>query len=275
MLSKLLLAAFTAGALCVAPCIDARKITKHQMKVKQLEAANRWKYQHPTRATSGGVQNFTFSNPKAARKYSNFIAIWHGADCMTDVLFVDFWVDGSNIPEVHFDVGPSWSGLLPISSNPGETRKVCIMLGQGRGMLLKWTSVNSAILLVLPTWSSRKQGWNHFLVSHSGPLNLAELILICILQDKWYESIIFHQFANTKLSSWFVTRRTWMLIAWRNAAGKWRKFSIGLIINWQWHLSPALQLDHWHGQTYSERVQLDQPLQHAVRRTTCRYRYVL
>jgi carboxypeptidase D len=71
MLSKLLLAAFAAGALCVAPCIDARKMTKHQMKAKQLEAANRWHNQRPIKPTSGGVQNFTFSNPKAARKYSN------------------------------------------------------------------------------------------------------------------------------------------------------------------------------------------------------------
>jgi hypothetical protein len=33
-------------------------------------------------------------------------------------------VDGSTIPLVDFDVGPSWSGLLPISADPNETRKV-------------------------------------------------------------------------------------------------------------------------------------------------------
>ncbi|OBZ66575.1 Carboxypeptidase cpdS [Grifola frondosa] len=36
----------------------------------------------------------------------------------------DFYVDGASIPEVDFDVGPSWSGLLPISGNPGETRQL-------------------------------------------------------------------------------------------------------------------------------------------------------
>lgn len=36
----------------------------------------------------------------------------------------DFYVDGTTIPEVEFDVGPSYSGLLPISSDPNETRQV-------------------------------------------------------------------------------------------------------------------------------------------------------
>jgi carboxypeptidase D len=35
-------------------------------------------------------------------------------------------VDGKSIPEVDFDVGPSWSGLLPISANANETRKVSL-----------------------------------------------------------------------------------------------------------------------------------------------------
>ena len=35
-------------------------------------------------------------------------------------------MDGTTIPEVDFDVGPSWSGLLPISRNKNETRKVRI-----------------------------------------------------------------------------------------------------------------------------------------------------
>lgn len=36
----------------------------------------------------------------------------------------EFYVDGTTIPDVDFDVGPSWSGLLPVSSDPNETRKV-------------------------------------------------------------------------------------------------------------------------------------------------------
>lgn len=36
----------------------------------------------------------------------------------------EFYVDGANLPEVDFDAGPSWAGLMPISSHPDETRKV-------------------------------------------------------------------------------------------------------------------------------------------------------
>ncbi|GJJ15863.1 hypothetical protein Clacol_010141 [Clathrus columnatus] len=68
-----------------------------------------------TRATdkktnpSSGPQNITFTNPKAS----------------------EFYVDGTSIPEVSFDVGPSWAGLLPISSSPNETRKVVTNGGPG------------------------------------------------------------------------------------------------------------------------------------------------
>lgn len=36
----------------------------------------------------------------------------------------EFYVDGKSLPEVDFDAGPSWAGLLPISGNANETRKV-------------------------------------------------------------------------------------------------------------------------------------------------------
>ncbi|KAK0212398.1 alpha/beta-hydrolase [Desarmillaria ectypa] len=36
----------------------------------------------------------------------------------------EFFVDGTKIPEVNFDAGPSWSGLMPISADPNETRKL-------------------------------------------------------------------------------------------------------------------------------------------------------
>jgi carboxypeptidase D len=39
-------------------------------------------------------------------------------------LNAEFFVDGTSIPEVDFDVGPSWAGLLPISADANETRKV-------------------------------------------------------------------------------------------------------------------------------------------------------
>lgn len=44
----------------------------------------------------------------------------------TDIylLLVEFWVNGTAIPDVHFDVGESYAGLLPISEKRGETRKL-------------------------------------------------------------------------------------------------------------------------------------------------------
>ncbi|TFK67288.1 alpha/beta-hydrolase [Pluteus cervinus] len=47
-------------------------------------------------------KNITFADPKASQ----------------------FWVNGTTIPDVDFDVGDSWSGLIPISSDPKETRKL-------------------------------------------------------------------------------------------------------------------------------------------------------
>ena len=37
-----------------------------------------------------------------------------------------FYVDGTTIPDVDWDVGPSWAGLLPISGDALETRKVSL-----------------------------------------------------------------------------------------------------------------------------------------------------
>jgi len=73
--------------------------------------------------TAPGVQNITFSNPKASA----------------------FFVDGKSIPLVDFDVGPSWAGLLPISGDPNETRKLFFWFfppGPGGSLddLLFWTN---------------------------------------------------------------------------------------------------------------------------------------
>ncbi|KAJ7594632.1 alpha/beta-hydrolase [Mycena floridula] len=60
----------------------------------------------PERETSGAhtkrQSTITFSNPAADA----------------------FFVDGTTIPLVNFDAGPSWSGLIPISGDPSETRKL-------------------------------------------------------------------------------------------------------------------------------------------------------
>ncbi|KAI0051492.1 alpha/beta-hydrolase [Auriscalpium vulgare] len=56
-----------------------------------------------------------------------------------------FLVNGKGIPDVNFDVGPSYSGLLPISSNSNETRKLFFWYfppsGQGStNDLILWTN---------------------------------------------------------------------------------------------------------------------------------------
>ncbi|TDL17652.1 alpha/beta-hydrolase [Rickenella mellea] len=86
---------------------SARQLSKSHLKALQLKAAERFTAsKQPARlaaAPSGTrVKNITFHNPKAS----------------------SFYVDGKGIPEVDFDIGPSWSGLIPISGNANETRKL-------------------------------------------------------------------------------------------------------------------------------------------------------
>ncbi|KAJ7667096.1 alpha/beta-hydrolase [Mycena rosella] len=77
-------------------------MTKAELHAKQLAAAQRYQRPAPVRAAVPKSNNITFTNPKAS----------------------EFYVDGTTIPLVDFDVGPSWSGLMPISANANETRKL-------------------------------------------------------------------------------------------------------------------------------------------------------
>ncbi|KAG1740196.1 Alpha/Beta hydrolase protein [Suillus paluster] len=99
-----LLAIFATLLAVVAA--GARKMTKQEVSECQLEAAKRWQTNGPAaRAPNvkrSDVQNVTFTNPKAS----------------------EFYVNGSSLPLVGFDVGPSWAGLLPISNSPNETRQL-------------------------------------------------------------------------------------------------------------------------------------------------------
>ncbi|KIK82033.1 hypothetical protein PAXRUDRAFT_832445 [Paxillus rubicundulus Ve08.2h10] len=95
----ILLAAASTGA--------RMPMRKDEIRERQLEAVKKWQrgsgpaVMHESMKRSG-VHNITFSNPKAS----------------------EFWVDGSALPLVDFDVGPSWAGLLPISNSPNETRQL-------------------------------------------------------------------------------------------------------------------------------------------------------
>ncbi|KAG1800310.1 Alpha/Beta hydrolase protein [Suillus plorans] len=95
-----LLAVF-ATLLAVATA-SGRFMTMQEVNERRLEAVKRWQTSGSQNVKSGGVQNITFTNPKAS----------------------EFYVDGKSLPLVDFDVGPSWAGLLPISNSPNETRKL-------------------------------------------------------------------------------------------------------------------------------------------------------
>ncbi|KAF7375877.1 Carboxypeptidase [Mycena sanguinolenta] len=74
-----------------------------EIQREQLERLN--DFLGPVNVPSGPAKrqsSITFSNPAAEQ----------------------FFVDGTTIPLVDFDAGPSWSGLMPISADPNETRKL-------------------------------------------------------------------------------------------------------------------------------------------------------
>ncbi|QRW08961.1 Serine carboxypeptidase [Ceratobasidium sp. AG-Ba] len=89
------------------------------------------------RATGASI---TFSNPKAN----------------------DFLVDGTKIPDVDFDVGPSWSGLMPISSNLNETRKLFFWF---------WPTTNTQYTDDLVFWTNGGPGCSSLqgLLQENGP----------------------------------------------------------------------------------------------------------
>jgi carboxypeptidase D len=118
-----------ALALALPSAARAKMMTKAQLAARQAAAAEQF-HQRAVRApaldakkgASGtGVKNITFTNPKASR------ASIPGAyilACAHICVPAEFYVDGKSIPDVDWDVGPSWSGLLPISNKTGETREL-------------------------------------------------------------------------------------------------------------------------------------------------------
>lgn len=56
--------------------VEARQMTKQDLKAKQAEAAQRWENSAAKRpkGTGGGVKNITFSNPKASREFTGLMS---------------------------------------------------------------------------------------------------------------------------------------------------------------------------------------------------------
>lgn len=101
------------------------------LRAKRLEVAKHWDSSSRSRNSANNVRratdtsapsrvkNITFSNPKASGAYD-----WSTCFLSLSHALPEFWVNGATIPQVNFDVGPSWSGLIPISNAANETRKV-------------------------------------------------------------------------------------------------------------------------------------------------------
>jgi carboxypeptidase D len=105
----------------------ARRWSKSELYAKQAKAAERFQISPPLFAAdlTSHVKNITFSNPKASGTFSR--PPLYTERKVVKLKYVEFYVDGKSIPEVDWDVGPSWSGLLPISGSANETRKVGAM----------------------------------------------------------------------------------------------------------------------------------------------------
>lgn len=118
LLQRLLLAVLLLLTLQNAPQSDARMMSKAELRAKQHTAAERFALP-PSISSQVSAKNFTFTNPKASGTFEGHLIYDSTITSPTE-----FYVDGTSIPEVDFDIGPSWSGLLPISNSPNETRKV-------------------------------------------------------------------------------------------------------------------------------------------------------
>ncbi|KAF9558385.1 alpha/beta-hydrolase [Agrocybe pediades] len=95
-----LVTALAATTLLVSDSVQGRQLKKKEIHAKQVEAARRFQSSAVVRREAAKTLNF--SSPAAQK----------------------FFVDGKSIPDVDFDVGPSWSGLLPISGDKNETREL-------------------------------------------------------------------------------------------------------------------------------------------------------
>jgi carboxypeptidase D len=88
-----------SGLLCASSALAFKKPAKPMLPRATIEKR---------------VANQPFSHPEIQKRASRFL---------TDKT-KPFAVNGTGIPEVPFDIGESYSGLLPISDDPNETRKL-------------------------------------------------------------------------------------------------------------------------------------------------------
>lgn len=123
--------------------VSAKHLDRNQIQALRNKAADRFSKNRLAGLPGGdvidvkanpGVKNITFSNPAASGEChvsvsceSRWLVALGAVGSLVAVLtfgYIAFYVDGTTIPDVDWDIGPSWAGLLPISGNANETREV-------------------------------------------------------------------------------------------------------------------------------------------------------
>jgi carboxypeptidase D len=134
LLGGTLFASVGTAALATGPSLRSESLNTGTRR--GLEAAKRWgrsaasarglsrtgnSRRDAAPSPPSRVKNITFTNPMASGAYARVHAL---PPFFLSHVLLEFYVDGATLPEIGFDVGPSWAGLMPISNATNETRKV-------------------------------------------------------------------------------------------------------------------------------------------------------
>jgi carboxypeptidase D len=106
--------------------VAARDNSLRSLNTKRFEAMKRRESSHSRNVASHArratdtsapqVKNISFSNPKASGAYATDHAFVYSSSHALS----EFYVDGTTLPLVNFDVGPSWAGSIPINASASK-----------------------------------------------------------------------------------------------------------------------------------------------------------